>query len=72
MRKLGDTALSDLLDATDDEIRMQAYLMWENAGRPFDATDRFWYAAKKQLIQLREPLPDFFPRLTVLCGAVCR
>jgi Protein of unknown function (DUF2934) len=60
-----------LPNATDDEIRMQAYLMWENAGRPDGATDGFWYAAKEQLIQFIEPLPDLFPRLSILCGAIC-
>jgi hypothetical protein len=65
--------LPDLLKPTDDEIRIRAYLMWEGAGRPDGATDRFWYAAKEELILLRrdQPPPDFFPRLTILCGAIC-
>jgi ribosomal protein L7/L12 len=33
-------------DATDDEIRYRAYLLWEKAGGPLTDSDQFWHQAK--------------------------
>jgi hypothetical protein len=34
---------------TDDDIRTEAYLMWEESGKPSGSPDFFWNMAKKKL-----------------------
>jgi hypothetical protein len=36
---------------TEDEIRTRALELWEEAGRPDGEMERFWYAAKQELLQ---------------------
>jgi hypothetical protein len=38
---------------TDNEIRTRAFELWEDAGRPDGEMDRFWYAAKEELLLQR-------------------
>ncbi len=33
----------------DDDIRARAYKLWEEAGKPAQDMDQFWYKAEEQL-----------------------
>ena len=33
----------------DDKIRERAYALWEQQGRPEEATEDFWHEARRQL-----------------------
>jgi Protein of unknown function (DUF2934) len=33
----------------DDDIRARAYKLWEEAGKPGQDMDQFWYEAERQL-----------------------
>ena len=35
--------------AYDDEIRVRAYRLWDEAGRPEGRMDEFWHKAERQL-----------------------
>jgi hypothetical protein len=45
---------------TDDQIRVRAHLVWEEAGKPEGREHEFWYQAERQLQhQENQPnLPD--------------
>lgn len=52
-----------MAEPTDDEIRTRAFEKWADAGKPDGEMDRFWYAAKKELLLQRGdgPPPDVLP-----------
>ena len=33
----------------DDDVRRRAFRLWEEAGRPADKMDEYWYKAERQL-----------------------
>ena len=50
------------LAPSEEAIRTRAYFLWLAAGRPHDAADDHWYAARAQLVAaaaalLRDDLP---------------
>lgn len=53
---------------TDDQIRLRAHQLWEQAGRPEGREDEFWHRAEQELqetAELREiahePPPTLLP-----------
>jgi hypothetical protein len=40
---------TDTHAAEEHRIRERAYELWEQAGRPAEAPDRFWHEAKRQI-----------------------
>jgi hypothetical protein len=39
---------------TDDQIRIRARQLWEQAGKPAGRDDEFWYRAERELKEMDE------------------
>jgi len=39
---------------TDDQIRVRAHQLWEQAGKPEGREDEFWHQAERELEQMEE------------------
>ncbi len=37
----------------DDDVRTRAFHLWEEAGKPADKMDKYWYKAEQQLQEER-------------------
>jgi len=39
---------------TDDQIRLRAHQLWEQAGKPDGREDEFWHQAERELDQMED------------------
>jgi hypothetical protein len=39
---------------TDDQIRLRAHQLWEQAGKPDGREDEFWHQAERELEQMED------------------
>jgi hypothetical protein len=46
---------------TDEQIRIRAYTLWEQAGKPEGREEEFWHLAERDL---QEPANDSEPTIT--------
>jgi Protein of unknown function (DUF2934) len=42
-----------MTEFNDDDVRARAFQLWEEAGKPADKMDEFWYKAEQQLKEER-------------------
>jgi hypothetical protein len=43
---------------TEQRIRLRAYQLWEQAGRPHEHSEEFWFAARREIEGDMPPLGD--------------